>query len=80
MTDLRIRNMNDEALAELRARAKRDGVTLEALSRELLVEGAFRPRRALAAELAKFQEALREQYGILPDSTPGIREERDRRG
>lgn len=80
MTDVRVRDMNEDALAELRARAKRKGVTLESLMKDILVEGAFQPRRAIAAELAEFREGLRKKYGVLPDSTPGIREERDRRG
>lgn len=41
---------------------------------------ARRPRRDLVTELQSFHTQLRERYGELPDSTPLVREERDRWG
>jgi hypothetical protein len=44
---------------------------------ELLTEAALKPRRELVAELQEFHRQMREEFGELPDSTPGIRAWRD---
>jgi hypothetical protein len=46
-----------------------------------LRNGPFPPERAeMARTLIDGLIEMYRKYGILPDSTPGIREERDRRG
>jgi len=46
-----------------------------------LRDGPFPPERAkMARMLIDGLIEMYRKYGILPDSTPGIREERDRRG
>lgn len=80
MGDVRIRNLSDEAVEQWKARARSQGHSLQEELRELLEAEAFRPRRELVRRLRAFQDGVREKYGELPDSTPGIREERERRG
>jgi antitoxin FitA len=80
MADVRVRNVEDWVVAELRARAKRHGKSLEGELRETLKEEVLRPRREAAAELRAARDEIQEKYGQLPDSTTGIREDRDRRG
>lgn len=80
MSEVRVRNLDENVVAELKARARRAGISLEATLREILRQEAFRPRRELASKLEKFHAELEAKHGLLPDSTPGIREERDRIG
>lgn len=80
MAEVRIRKLGDDVVGELKDRAKRHGRSLEAELRELLTNEARRPRRELVKDLETFSASLEAKYGLLPDSTPGIREERDRLG
>lgn len=78
MTDIRVRNVDELVVAELKAQAKRHGHTFGDELRQVLAEAASRPRRQMVEELRQLHEAIRLECGVLPDSTPGIREERDR--
>lgn len=80
MGDLRIRNFDDHAKIMLRDRAKREGTTLELLAKAILEQEAFRKRRELVEEMHRNLEEMRQKYGVMEDSTPGIRAERDERG
>jgi plasmid stability protein len=77
MGDVRIRDLDPAVVLELKAQARRKGRTLQSELKELLTEAALKPRRELVAELRAFQKRLRDKYGELPDSTPGIRAWRD---
>lgn len=77
MTDVRVRNLDDKVVGELRDRARQHGRSLEAELRHLLTDEAFRPRREIAERLDQFRTSLRAELGTLPDSTPGIRAWRD---
>ncbi|TWT44930.1 hypothetical protein RAS1_13500 [Phycisphaerae bacterium RAS1] len=78
MGELRVRNINKDIIDMLRARAAREGRSLASLIDAVLTAEAMRPRRELVERLDKHHEEMRAKYGELPDSTPGIREERDR--
>ena len=80
MGEVRVRHLPEEVVDEWKARAERHGHSLQEELRTLLEEEAYRPRREMVARLRKLQDAIRAGSGELPDSTPGIREERDRRG
>jgi plasmid stability protein len=80
MTEVRIRNVDDWVVDELRKQARLKGQSLEGTLRELLAEEAARPRRELATKLREMREELRHKYGSFSDSTVLIREERDARG
>jgi plasmid stability protein len=72
--------MDDWVIAELKARAKAHGRSLEAELRDGLRELALRPRREMAARAARLREAIGQEAGLLPDSAAAIREDRDARG
>lgn len=75
--DLRIRNLNDAVVRELKDQAKRLGKGWQGFLHDALTDVALRPRRELAARLREQHAAMRAEFGVLRDSTPGIRAERD---
>lgn len=77
MADLRVRKLDDEVVMLLKDRAKREGTSVEAILRKVITDEAQRPKREMLASLRKYHEEFRAKHGVLPDSTPGIREERD---
>jgi plasmid stability protein len=77
MADVKIRNLDDWVLNSHRARAQAAGRSVEEELRNVLTEAALAARRKAADELRTLREEMRAKYGVLPDSTPGIREERD---
>jgi plasmid stability protein len=78
--ELRIRDVDDDIVVELKRQAKRHGRTLGEELRELLSEQVRRPRREIADRLSALTESIREKHGTLPDSTTLIRQMRDERG
>lgn len=80
MTEIRIRNVDDWDVDQLRQQARLKGQSLEGRLRELLHEEALRPKRELNHKLRELREALRKKYGTFSDSTAIIREDRDGRG
>lgn len=79
MTDVRIRNLDDDIVALLKDRARMNGRTLENELREALTELATQSKRELAKRAAKLRAAIKAESGVLTESAPFIREERDRR-
>jgi plasmid stability protein len=80
MTDVRIRDLDDEVVSLLKEQARGHQRTLENYVREVLTELATRPRRELAERAARLRASIKEESGVLTDSAPSIREERDQRG
>lgn len=80
MPELRVRNMEDWVIAELKAQARAHGHSLEAELRDRLRELALRPRQEMADRAARLREAIAKEHGLLPDSAAAIREDRDARG
>jgi plasmid stability protein len=80
MSELRVRNMEEWVIGELKAHAKAHGRTLEAEVRDRLRELALRPRQEMADRAAQLRQAIAEEHGLLPDSAASIREDRDARG
>ena len=80
MTDVRVRNLDDDIVALLKDRARMNGRSLENELREALTELATRPIRELAERAAQLRAEIKEESGVLSESAPFIREERDRRG
>jgi plasmid stability protein len=80
MSEVRVRNLDEWVVTELRARARRNGRSLEAELRELLRREAMRPKHELADDLHRMQNELRRKYGTFSDSAALIREDRDSRG
>lgn len=76
MATLTIRQLDDEIYERLRARARANNRSLEAEARHLLDERT-RDLPALVEDLLEFHERMVAKHGLLPDSTPLIRELRD---
>ncbi len=79
MADVRVRNLDDDIVALLKDRARMNGRTLENELREALTELATRSTRELAEQAAQLRAAIKAESGVLTDSAPFIREERERR-
>jgi len=81
VADLKVRQLDDDVADALRARADRRGVSLEEEVRITLTASVAARRRAFLRRAAVIRMAIAEEGGrVLPDSTPLIRGERDRRG
>jgi plasmid stability protein len=80
MTELRIRKLDDWVTSWLKAQAKLHGKSLEKELREMLTDIVRSRKQQIADELLQNLEALEKKYGLFPDSTPGIRKERQTRG
>jgi plasmid stability protein len=74
MGQVLIRNVNDEALERLKARARKEKTSLEQLLRDLLHREAKPSREEIWAEIDRVR-AMTEQ--ITADSTALIRADRD---
>jgi plasmid stability protein len=80
MADVKIRNLDHHLHETYRAMAEDAGISLEEQLRRVLADYLSQERRAMIAEVEAGLARTREKYGVLPDSTPGIRADRDRRG
>ena len=79
MAELRVRNLEEWVVDELKTQAKAKGRSLEADLRERLRELAMRPRQDMAERAARLRSAIAQECGLLPDSVEAIRQERDAR-
>lgn len=80
MAEVRVRKLDEVVVQEFKDRARREGTSVEAILRALITAEALRPKKELMERLRKHHEEFRAKYGVLPDSTPIIREERERIG
>lgn len=80
MADVKIRNLDSNLHETYRAMAEEAGISLEEQLRTVLAEYLSQERRAMIFEVEQGLARMREKYGVLPDSTPGIRADRDMRG
>ena len=80
MADVKIRKLPDWVLAAHKSRVQNAGRSLEEELRLVLTTAALRPQKELTRKIAAFRNSLRRKHGLLPDSTPQIREDREARG
>ncbi len=80
MSELRVRNIDDWVVAELKAQARAHGRSLEAELRNRLRELALLPRQEMAERASRLRATIAQEHGLLPDSAAAIREDRDARG
>lgn len=80
MADVKVRNLADDIVEAFKARASSAGRSLEEELRQTLTEEIRRERREFIQRLAEDDRRLRAEYGVMPDSTPGIRADRERHG
>jgi plasmid stability protein len=76
MATLTIRRLPDEVYENLRQRARLNGRSLEAEARDILTERT-RGLDALVDDLTAFHREMVAKHGLLPDSTPMLRQMRD---
>jgi plasmid stability protein len=80
MVDILVRNVDDGAAAQLKEKAKAAGKSVNDLAREALHAAAKPSKEEAWATLDRIRTKIRARVGRdLPDSTPGIREDRDNR-
>lgn len=80
MADVKIRNLDDHLFEAYRQRADAAGISLEEELRRALRDNLLKERRAWAERLLAAHAEFEAKYGVLPDSTAGIRADRDERG
>jgi len=80
MGDILVRNVDDAAIAELKKKAKAAGKSVNEVAREALIAAAKPGKEEIWAEADRIRAKIRARVGHdLPDSTAGIREDRDSR-
>lgn len=77
MADVKIRDLDNSVMAFYRQRAKAKGISVEEELRQTLADEQVRTRREWLTRLEALHREQEAKYGILPDSTPGIRAARD---
>ena len=80
MANILVRNVDTAVIARLKKIAKTEGKSLNDLAREALRVAAQPGKVEIWAEADRLRECIRRRVGHeLPDSTPDIREDRDKR-
>jgi antitoxin FitA len=80
MVDILVRNVDETVAAQLKKKAKAAGKSVNDLAREALTAAAKPSKEEAWAEVDRIRAKIRARVGHeLPDSTPGIREDRDTR-
>lgn len=80
MGNIFVRNVDDDALARLKQKAKAAGKSVNELARNALIDAAKPSKEEAWAEADRIRARIRARLGRdLCDSTPGIREDRDNR-
>ncbi len=80
MVDILVRNVDDEIAAELKKKAKAAGKSVNDIAREALRVAAKPSKQEVWAKADRIRAKIRARVGHnLPDSTAGIREDRDNR-
>lgn len=77
MTEVRLRNVEPWAVEQIRDMARRNAKTMEQFLKDHLYELAQSEKKGLLAEIRRERDEQRQKYGVGPDSTTGIRAERD---
>jgi plasmid stability protein len=78
MVDILVRNVDDDIAAQLKKKAKTAGKSVNDIAREALRAAARPNKQEVWAELDRIRARIGARAGgELPDSTPGIREDRD---
>ena len=80
MAQIKIRELDDWIVGVLRDKALAEGHSLEQHLRDVLKDVALDAQMRFAEEQAKFLVEFEEEFGVLPDSTEGIRQDRSIQG
>jgi plasmid stability protein len=80
MANILVRNVEAAVMARLKKKAKAMGKSVNDLAREALHAAAQPSKAEIWAETDRLRAKIRARVGRdLPDSTPGIRQDRDSR-
>jgi plasmid stability protein len=80
MANILVRNVDNAVVARLKKIAKAAGKSVNELAREALHAAAEPSKAEVWAEADRLRAKIRARVGHeLPDSTPGIRQDRDTR-
>ena len=79
VTEVRLRNVEPDVLNVIRELARRRHRTMEQFLKDELAALADREKTAMLAQLRRTRDELRAAHGDGPDSTDGIRAEREAR-
>jgi plasmid stability protein len=80
MANILVRNVDNTDMARLKKMAKAAGKSVNELAREALHAAAEPSKAEVWAEADRLRAKIRARVGHeLPDSTPGIRQDRDTR-
>ena len=80
VANILVRNVDDDALARLKKKAKAAGTSLNEIARQALLKAAKPSKEEAWAAADRLRAKIRARVGHdLPDSTPGIRQDRDTR-
>lgn len=77
MGQIKVRNLEDWVIGVHRELASQSGQSLESYLRDMLEDAALRGQRQFADEREAALEQFAGKYGIVADSTEGIREDRN---
>jgi plasmid stability protein len=78
VVDILVRNVHADTAKRLKSKAKAAGTSLNELAREALNNAAKPTKQEAWAEADRIRAKIRARLGRdLPDSSPGIREDRD---
>jgi plasmid stability protein len=80
MAEIRVRKLDDWVASWFKSQAKLHGRSLEKELREFLTETVRSRKQQVSDQLLAGIEALQQRQGSFPDSTSGIREERETHG
>jgi plasmid stability protein len=78
MAEIRVRNVDDQVLIAFRDMARRHGRSVAEEARRVIADAVVRPRQELIARLDRLHADILAESGVLDDSTPWIRQERER--
>lgn len=79
MAQIKVRDIDDWIVDVLKDNATDVGQSLEEHLRHVLKDAALANQYRFAKEQAVFLHEMAEKHGTLPDSTDGIREDRQKR-
>lgn len=80
MADVKIRNLDAHLHEAYRAMAEEAGISLEEQLRRVLTDYVQLERAAMVERVKAGLARMRAKYGVMEESWPGIREDRDERG
>ncbi|MEZ6104433.1 MAG: hypothetical protein R3E01_36310 [Pirellulaceae bacterium] len=80
MAQIKVRDLDDWIVNVLRDHALSSGNSLEQHLRDVLKNAALANQKSFAAQQLEHLAAFKQKHGIIADSTPDIRQDREQHG